>query len=104
MKSIITKYTENCMFCGRPTTIPHHFLFGRGIRNHAEEDGVKGPVCNNCHTMGAPVSSRIHDNPMAEKLSKMVGQLAWEKHAVAKGMTEDESREAFRERYGVSYL
>lgn len=104
MKSILTKYTDNCMFCGKPTTIPHHFLFGKGIRGLAEEDGVKGPVCSNCHTLGWPVSSRIHDNPMAEKLSKMVGQLAWEKRKVASGMTEDDAREEFRKRYGVSYL
>jgi len=37
-------------------------------------------------------------------LSKMMGQLAWEKHAVAGGKTEKEAREAFRSRYGISYL
>ena len=104
MKSILTKYTDNCMFCGTPTRETHHFLFGRGIRELADKDNIKGPVCNNCHTHGWPVSSRIHDNPMAEKLSKMVGQLAWEKHKVASGMTEEDARDAFRKRYGVSYL
>ena len=102
--NILTKYTGFCMFCGKPTNEEHHYLFGRGIRELADKDGVKGNVCRNCHTTGWPVSSRIHDNPMAEKLSKMVGQLAWEKHSVAGGMTEDEAREAFRKRYGVSYL
>ena len=102
--NILTKYTGFCMFCGKPTTEEHHFCFGRGIRELADKDGIKGNVCRNCHTTGWPVSSRIHDNPMAEKLSKIVGQLAWEKHAVAGGMTEDEAREAFRKRYGVSYL
>ena len=104
MKSILTKYTDNCMFCGRPTNEDHHFLFGFGIRNLADKDGVKGPACRNCHTTGWPLSTRIHDNPMAEKLSKMVGQLAWEKHKVASGMTEEDAREAFRKRYGISYL
>lgn len=104
MKSILTKYTDSCMFCGTPTREEHHFLFGRGIRRLAEEDGIKGPACRFCHTTGWPVSSRIHDNPMAEKLSKIVGQLAWEKHKVATGMTEDDARDAFRKRYGVSYL
>jgi hypothetical protein len=40
----------------------------------------------------------------------MVGQLAWEKHYIAtkrelpfEGI-EHEAREAFRERYGISYL
>lgn len=31
---------------------------------------------------------------MAEMMSKMMGQLAWEKHAVAGGKTEKEAREA----------
>lgn len=103
MVGIITKYNENCMFCGKPTRTQHHFLFGRGERQLADEDGIKGPVCDECHNMGE-LLKRIHENVAAEKLSKMVGQLAWEKHAVAEGMTEDESREAFRKRYGRSYL
>lgn len=103
MNSILTKYTENCMFCGKPTTEEHHFIFGFGVRKLADEDGVKGPACRWCHTTGT-IGQKIHDNPMAEKLSKMCGQLAWEKHEVAAGMTEDEAREAFRKRYGVSYL
>lgn len=103
MKSILTKYTDFCMFCGKPTTTEHHFLFGHGKRAIADRDGVKGPVCDSCHNMG-PLTSRIHDNPMAEKLSKMLGQMAWEKNAVAAGMSEDAARELFLKRYGVSYL
>lgn len=103
MKGIITKYNEYCMLCGKPTTTQHHFLFGRGERQLADEDGIKGPVCNDCHNIGELIK-RIHGNIAAEKLSKMVGQLAWEKHAVAEGMTEDEAREAFRKRYKRSYL
>ena len=64
-----------------------------------EEDGLKIPCCNNCHNIG-DVLTRIHGNPMAE----MMGQLAWEKRAVAGGKTEKEAREAFRSRYGISYL
>ena len=103
MVGIITKYNEYCMLCGKPTITQHHFLYGRGIRPLAEEDGIKGPVCDDCHNMGE-IPERIHGNVAAEKLSKMVGQLAWEKHVVAEGMTEDEAREAFRKRYGRSYL
>lgn len=103
MKSILTKYTDFCMFCGRPTTTEHHFVFGNGLRAIADRDGVKGPACDDCHTM-ASINNRIHDNPMAEKLSKMLGQMAWEKHAVAGGMSEDAARSAFQKRYGVSYL
>lgn len=41
---------------------------------------------------------------MAEMMSKMMGQLAREKRAVAGGKTEKEAREALRSRYGISYL
>lgn len=102
-KSIVTKYVNNCAFCGRPCNTEHHLLFGKGIRPLAEADGIKLPICPNCHTMNK-VAERIHDNPIAEKLSKMAGQLAWEKHDCANGSTEAESREHFRKRYGESYL
>lgn len=102
-KGIITKYEDYCIFCGTPCYEEHHLLFGIGVRNLAESDGIKVPICNKCHTSGK-VLERIHDNPMAEKLSKMCGQIAWEKHKVAEGLSEDEARAAFRKRYGRSYL
>lgn len=77
--------------------------FGGSVRRLAEEDGIKVPCCPYCHTQN-DVKNRIHDNPMAEKLSKIAGQLAWEKHAVAQGMTEAGAREAFRKRYNSSLL
>lgn len=104
-KSIVTEYTENCIFCGKPTKTQHHLLFGRGIRTLAESDGIKVPVCDNEHNM-AGGTLQIHDNPIAEKLSKMVGQLAWEKEYYKNqfDLTGDPAREAFRRRYGKSYL
>lgn len=101
-KGIITEYDDYCLFCGRPVEAKHH-LIGGPNRKKAEEDGLKIPCCNNCHNVG-DVLTRIHGNPMAEVMSKMMGQLAWEKRAVAGGKTEKEAREAFRSRYGISYL
>lgn len=101
-KRNITEYNEYCLFCGRPVEAKHH-LIGGPNRKKAEEDGLKIPCCNNCHNIG-DVLTRIHGNPMAEMMSKMMGQLAWEKRAVAGGKTEKEAREAFRSRYGISYL
>lgn len=95
MKSIVTEYTKNCIFCGRPTTEQHHLLFGVSSRKLAEEDGLKIPICSNCHTMNR-IPEKIHDNPMAEKLSKMLGQSIYE--------AKIGSREEFRKRYGVSYF
>ena len=103
MKSILTEYTDYCLFCGRPTTATHHLLFGRGIRPLADKDGLTIPVCDGCHNMGDKLE-RIHDNPMAEKMSKIIGQLAYEKRKVSEGMTEEQARESFRKRYSNSYL
>lgn len=94
-KGIITNYDGICFFCGRPAECEHHLLFGKGIRPLAEADGLKVPSCNQCHNLGI-VSGRIHDNAMAEKLSKMLGQAIYEK--------EIGTREDFRKRYGKSYI
>lgn len=103
MKSILTEYVHNCALCGRPTEAEHHLLFGKGIRNLAEVDGIKIPVCNNCHNMGAG-RNQIHDNPAAEKLSKMLGQVTWEKQKIIEGHDPNIVREEFRKRYGKSFL
>lgn len=106
IKSILidAKYSGYCAFCGKPLDIKteHHLLFGQD-RKKAEEDGLKLPICDNCHTQN-PMIDRIHDNRMAEKLSKMLGQMAFEKHCVALGATEEGAREQFRKRYGKSFL
>lgn len=95
MKSIVTKHTDICYFCQKPKECEHHLIFGNGQRKLSEEDGLKIPLCHKHHNMGS-VTERIHGNPMAEKLSKMLGQAIWEKHYG--------DRESFRKRYGKSYL
>lgn len=91
----MTEYKNICIFCGAPAECQHHLLFGKGIRTLAEEDGLKVPCCNKCHNMGQ-TSEKIHENPMAEKLSKLLGQAIYE--------NKIGSREDFRKRYGKSYL
>ena len=94
-KSIVTDYDEICFFCGRKAEGEHHLVFGMGNRELCDKDGLTVPTCNNCHNMG-DISSRVHDNPMAEKLSKMLGQAIYE--------GQIGTREEFRQRYGKSYL
>lgn len=94
-KGIVTDHETICFFCGKPAECEHHLLFGSGIRQLAEEDGLKVPACNRCHNMGRE-SERIHENIMAEKLSKMLGQAMYEANIG--------TREEFRARYGRSYL
>lgn len=106
-KSILTKYEEYSVFSGSPAECKHHLLFGRGMRDKAEADGVWIPLMNSEHNMSSKGTiNQIHENPAAEKLSKMLGQVAWEKEYYRKklNMEDDEAREAFRKRYGISYL
>ena len=94
-RSIVTEIDSICFFCGRPAECEHHLLFGSGSRKLAEEDGLKVPSCHRCHNMGSGTES-LHNNVMAEKLSKMLGQAVYEARIG--------SRESFQARYGRSYL
>lgn len=101
-KSAVTEYTENCLFTGTPTTEYHHLLFGTD-RKKADEDGLVIPVTRRAHTAASRVDERIHDNVIAEKLSKMFGQAIWERNYCAAGHTVEEARTAFMKRYGKAY-
>lgn len=103
MDSILTNEKQYCFFCGRPAECEHHLIFGSSNRALSDADGLKVPACNKCHNMGK-VSERVHDNPMAEKMSKMLGQLAWENKHIEVGMHPEMARELFRKRYGRSYI
>ena len=84
----------------------------------ADEDGLVIGLLNREHNMSSKGTiHQIHDNPAAEKLSKMLGQAIWERNYLISQMalpfeSEDEAfdrlsrecREAFRRRYQKSYL
>lgn len=106
MKSIVTEYTNISAFSQNPRECDHHLIFGSGLRKLADEDGLIIPLTNREHNLGND-TEKIHGNQAAEKLSKMVGQLAYEKEFYKKALgagEEDPAREAFRKRYGISYL
>ena len=48
-KGIVTDYPEICFICGRPSEAEHHLVFGTAGRELSEKDGLKVPVCNDCH-------------------------------------------------------
>lgn len=113
-KSIITDYTNISAFSGKPNPVCHHTIFGNSLRKLADEDKLTIFVTNeehNCSSKGTIY--QIHDNPAAEKLSKMLGQVAWEKEYLAKELEKqgydiddikDEARTHFMARYGQSFL
>lgn len=96
-KGIVTNYMDNCLLCGVPTQDVHHCVYGRAERRLSDEDGLVIPLCRGCH-------DTIHKNGVAGKLSKIIGQLAFEKAQVGAGASIENSRELFRRRYGRSYL
>lgn len=103
MKSIVTEYDTICFFCGGPRECEHHLIFGNGRRQLSDDDGLIIYPCHKHHNMGKTLE-RIHDNPSAEKLSKMLGQAIWERNYVAGGHTLEEASAAFFNRYKINYL
>lgn len=102
-KRIQDKYMI-CEMCGKPAECTHHWLFGYGVRQLAEEDKITANLCHKCHNLAPRTLDRIHDNPTAEKLSKMYGQALWELERVADGATPEQAREQFIKRYGRSWI
>lgn len=95
---MITKYDNICFLCGKPRQHIHHLIFGTGNRPLCDSDGITAPVCFKCHEM-------IHqERHSLGTMSKIVGQLDWEIQAIERGMTGDDAREAFRKKYGRSWL
>lgn len=85
-KGIVTDYPEICFICGRPSEAEHHLVFGTAGRELSEKDGLKVPVCNNCHNMGE-ILMRIHGNPMAERMSKIIGRWPGKKNTPCRRQT-----------------
>jgi len=76
-KSIVTAYMRISAISGNLAQETHHLIWGRGgaLRSLADKDGLTIPLTIREHTgaAGGKVIERIHDNPMAEHLSKMLG-------------------------------
>ena len=118
MKSKVTNYNKYSAFSGKPAECQHHLIYGRGLHNLADQDGLIIGLTNAEHNMSPyGTINQIHDNPAAEKLSRIAGQLAWERNYLIDQLafpfeTEEEAfervseecREAFRKRYSISYL
>ena len=119
-KSILTKYDQYSVFSGSPKECEHHLIFGKfGVwRNLSENFGLKIPLLNKEHNFSSKGTIyQIHGNPAAEHLSKMLGQVAYEKYYLAQKLAEheelgyqsaddwmQEAREDFRRVFGESFL
>jgi len=94
---MVTEYMNNCILCGRPTDNVHHLVYGNSHRKLADQDELVIGLCLKHH-------NEIHANSSMGIMSKIIGQLAYERDLCAKGSTQNEAREQFRKRYGSSYL
>lgn len=91
---MITNYNDMCILCYKPKTDTHHLVYGRANRALCDHDELVIPCCRSCHEF-------MHKNP---NVSRIIGQLAYERDRCAEGYGVDAARESFRIRYGKSYL
>ena len=74
---------------------------GTANRRLSEEDGMVVDLCPDCHNR--PPNGVHFNKERMEKLHR-IGQQTWENIQTAKGITHDEARKAFMQRYGKNYL
>ena len=91
---MLTNYNDMCILCYEPKDDIHHLVYGRANRRLCDEDELVIPVCRKCHEY-------MHKHP---NISRIIGQLAYERDKCAEGYGVDAARESFRLRYGKSYL
>ena len=109
-KSILTKYDQYSVFSGSPKECDHHLIFGNSMRKIADNEKLTIPLTNAEHNLSSVGTiNQIHGNPAAEKLSKMLGQVAFEKEyyrslVCGKNNENDPAREEFRKIFGKSFL
>ena len=95
------KYQQYDVVDGNPNTERHHVFEGIKWRGLADEDGLWLPLTPTHHR---DTKCGAHSCKFVKSLLHIIGQLAYEKHEVANGLTEDEARAKFMRRYGQSFL
>ena len=109
MKSIIVqdRYFDYCMICGQPKEEVHHICEGTANRRLSDEDKLVCPLCRKHHN---EAGMSVHHNKEMKVMSHIIGQQAWMMKYIVdhyelpfEDITE-EAREAFRRRYGITYV
>ena len=100
---MITDFEELCVICNKKATDVHHLIPGTSGRRLADEDGLTIPLCRECH-------DRIHNDNKMLVLTKIIGQLAYErnylinKYQLPFDDLSTECRVSFMERYGKGWI
>lgn len=93
MSESLLQDERECFWCRNPFNLEiHHIFFGTANRRLSDEDGCWVYLCNLHHTG----QFGVHRTPSMDRELKMKCQAAWE--------MKYGDREAFRRRYGKSYL
>lgn len=94
---MITDFEELCVICNKPAVDTHHCINGTANRRIADKADLTIPLCRQCH-------DDIHRNNKMLVMTKIIGQLAYEKQKVYEGMLPAEARIDFTELFGRSWL
>lgn len=86
---------------GSPTTERHHCIFGKPGRKKADEDGLWVPLTPEHHREGK-VSA--HNCIEMQRLLQIIAQLSYELNEVSNGLTVEEARKKFFDRYKKFYI
>ena len=101
-KSILDTQKGVCFICGRyGFTEKHHIMQGVANRRLSEEDGLCVYLCFDHHNRPP---DGVHFNKENMLRLHQTGQKAYENKLIEDGMSEEEARKAFMERYGKNYL
>lgn len=112
-KSIITKWLQYCMVCGKPREHLHHALYG-SKHKLADEDSLLIPLCQYHHQDS---KNGVHFNRGMVAFSQALAQACWEKYYLAQKLSEcdelghqsaedwlEEAAISFKDRYGEYYM
>ena len=101
-RSLLDTRKGVCFICGRYGPTEKHHIFGSYNRKKSEEDGLYVYLCHSCHN---EPPDGVHFNKRNMQRLHVAGQSRWEMVKIIQdGMTDEEARTAFMERYGKNYL
>ena len=116
LKSILTKYLDICVICGRPREELHHIFGNVANRPLSDADNLICPLCRAHHNESG---MSVHYNKEMKVMSHIIGELAWERQMLADQIAQiescagtkkteddviDEVKDMFRKRYGQNFL
>ena len=105
-KTIITKYPDYCIICGKPAE-GHHCPYGTSNRTISDREMLVIPLCAEHHREGKLAAHKCKE---IDVLLHIISQLVWEKRYISKKRElpfeplEEEARNEFRRLFGQSWI